>query len=135
MIIDFHTHVLAPEESHTFTDTRFLDKVLTAGSRSRRPPHSIEAVLAAQEAGGIDITMVSNPLHRLSDLDRTQQLEVVRKHNRYVASLQEKYDSIFGFAASASVLCSFHHAAARSSDQSSTLSHASSACARDSALA
>jgi len=99
MIIDFHTHVLAPEESHTFTDTRFLDKVLAAGTRSRRPPHSIEAVLAAQEAGGIDITMVSNPLHRLADLDRKQQLEVVQKHNRYVASLQEEYDSIYGFAA------------------------------------
>ena len=69
MIVDFHTHVIAPEESQSFTDTRFLDRVLAGGDKGRTPPHSIEAVLAAQAAGGIDVTIVSNPMHRLSDLD------------------------------------------------------------------
>jgi aminocarboxymuconate-semialdehyde decarboxylase len=99
VIIDFHTHVLAPDALHTFTDTRFQDRVLAPGARGKRPPHTIEAVLAAAEENGIDITMVSNPMHRLADLDRAQQLDTVRKHNQYVASLQEKYSNIFAFAA------------------------------------
>ena len=76
MIIDFHTHVVAPEQSHTFTDSKFMDAVLVASARGRRPPHTIENVLAAAEAGGVDVTILSNPLHRLSDLDRGQQLAV-----------------------------------------------------------
>ena len=98
MIIDFHTHVIAPDDSASFTKTKFLDKVLAAGDSGRRPPHGIEAVLAAQEAGGVDITIVSNPMHRLADLDPEQQLAACERHNRYLAALQNEYDSIFGIA-------------------------------------
>ena len=28
MIVDFHTHVIAPDEGAGFTDSKFLDKVL-----------------------------------------------------------------------------------------------------------
>jgi aminocarboxymuconate-semialdehyde decarboxylase len=98
MIIDFHTHVIAPDEGATFTKTKFLDAVLAQGDSGRRPPHGIEAVLAAQEAGGVDVTIVSNPMHRLADLDPAQQLAACERHNRYIASLQNDYDSIYGIA-------------------------------------
>jgi aminocarboxymuconate-semialdehyde decarboxylase len=98
VIVDFHTHVLAPEENANFTDSAFLDRVLAGGDKGRTPPHGIEAVLAAQAAGGIDVTIVSNPLHRLADMTAEQQLAACSRHNRYVAAVADKFDSIYGFA-------------------------------------
>jgi aminocarboxymuconate-semialdehyde decarboxylase len=55
-------------------------------------------VLEAQAIAGVDVTVVSNPLHELRDMDRAQQLKAVEAQNRYVASLQDKHGSIYGFA-------------------------------------
>lgn len=85
MIIDFHTHVHTPEDQK-------------APFWQGRCPLTIENVLAAQQAGGIDISIISLPMHELRDMDRSQQLDAVRKQNRYFAELQAKHDSIYAFA-------------------------------------
>jgi aminocarboxymuconate-semialdehyde decarboxylase len=85
MIIDIHTHVHTPEDAA---------RPFWQG----RCPMTIENVLEAQKLAGIDVTVVSNPLHDLKHMDRAQQLEAVSAQNRYVAELQNKYDSIYGFA-------------------------------------
>jgi aminocarboxymuconate-semialdehyde decarboxylase len=98
MIIDFHTHVFAPSDDAAFTSSLFHQRVLAAGHSGRPQPHSMENVLKAQEIGGIDATVISNPLHVLRDLEREEQLDLVRRHNRYIASQTQKYDFIYGFA-------------------------------------
>ena len=97
MIIDFHTHVLPPEDQNTFTAAHFHKNV--RAPKQGRVPTTIENALEAQKIGGVDITVISNPLHNLRDMDRSQQLERVMRHNRYIATQQEKYESIYGFAA------------------------------------
>jgi aminocarboxymuconate-semialdehyde decarboxylase len=83
MIIDFHTHVVRPEDQ--------VSDPLWQG----RCPLTIENVLEAQAIGGVDASVVSNPLHELRRMDRAQQLDHVRKYNRYLADLQEKHASIY----------------------------------------
>ena len=85
MIIDFHTHLHTPEDqANPFWRGRC--------------PMTIENVREAQKAGGIDITVVSLPLHELRHMDRAQQLDAVRRQNRYFAKIQEKYDDIYAIA-------------------------------------
>src|SRR3990172_8872281 len=96
MIIDFHTHVLPPADQNTFTAAHFHKNV--RAPKQGRVPTTIENVLEAMKIGGVDITVISNPLHDLRDMDRDQQLETIRRHNRFVAAQQEKYDFIYGFA-------------------------------------
>jgi aminocarboxymuconate-semialdehyde decarboxylase len=86
MMIDFHTHVHMPEDQR---------EPFWQG----RCPLTIENVLETQEIAHIDATVVSNPLHELRRMDRTQQLAHVQKYNRYFAELQNRYDTIYGFAA------------------------------------
>jgi hypothetical protein len=69
MIIDFHTHVCTPEDAA---------KPYWQG----RCPLTIENVLDAQKIAGVDMTVISNPLHELRGMDRAQQLEIVKKQNR-----------------------------------------------------
>jgi hypothetical protein len=97
MIIDFHTHVLAPEDQGQFTGAAFHADV--GAYRNRAVPNTIENVLEAAEIGGVDISVISNPLHNMRDMDREQQLATIKRHNRFIAAQQEKYDSIYGFAA------------------------------------
>jgi predicted TIM-barrel fold metal-dependent hydrolase len=85
MIIDIHTHVHTPEDA-------------AQPFWQGRCPMTIENVLEAQKLAGIDVTVVSNPLHDLKHMDRAQQFTAVSAQNRYVAELQDKYDSIYGFA-------------------------------------
>ena len=86
MIIDIHTHVHTPEDAA---------KPYWRG----RCPMTIENALDAAEGAGIDVTLVSNPLHELRDADRTQQLKMCVAQNRYVASLQDKHrGKIYGIA-------------------------------------
>jgi aminocarboxymuconate-semialdehyde decarboxylase len=85
MIIDIHTHVHTPEDAA---------RPFWRG----RCPMTIENVLDAQQRAGIDVTVVSNPLHDLKHMDADEQLAACEAQNRYVAALQEKHASIFGFA-------------------------------------
>lgn len=85
MIIDFHTHAYPPEDqAHPFWRGRC--------------PLTIENILKAQDIGGVDRTVVSNPFHELRDMDRTQQLAAVQRMNRFLASLQAKHSTIYAFA-------------------------------------
>jgi len=98
MIIDFHTHVFAPEDQIASVNTKFHKGVLRGKGHERKPPHTIENVLRAQQEGGVDATVISNPLHGLRDLDREAQLALCQRHNRYIAEQQDKYDTIYGIA-------------------------------------
>jgi aminocarboxymuconate-semialdehyde decarboxylase len=84
MIIDFHTHVVTPDDQANDSFWK------------GRCPLTIENVLETQKIGGVDVSVVSNPLHELRRMDRTQQLEHVRKYNRYFAELQDKHQTIYG---------------------------------------
>ena len=88
MIIDFHVHVLPPEDMGAFTGTQFHRNIRAP---ARRPPTTIENALEAAKIGGVDITVISNPLHNLRDMDRKQQLERCQRQNRFHAACQEKY--------------------------------------------
>ena len=96
MIIDFHTHVLPPEDAGAFTGTAFHKNI---GATKRQHPTTIENVLEAAKIGGVDITVVSNPIHNMRDMDRTQQLARCQRQNRYNAEQQNKYPGeIYGMA-------------------------------------
>ena len=90
MIIDFHTHVLAPEDQGQFTGAKFHTGV--GAHRDRAVPNTVENVLEAAKIGGVDISVISNPLHNMRDMDREQQLAAIKRHNRFIAEQQEKYD-------------------------------------------
>jgi len=96
MIIDFHTHVFPPEDFDTFTSTGFHKNI---GAKKGRPPATIENVLKAAQIGGVDISVISNPIHNLRDMDRPQQLARCQRQNRYNAEQQNKYPGkIYGMA-------------------------------------
>ena len=96
MIIDFHVHVLPPADLAAFTATQFHRNI--KAPKQGRSPTTIENALKAAEIGGIDITVISNPLHNLRDMDRKQQLERCQRQNRFNAECQAKYPSIIGMA-------------------------------------
>ena len=96
MIIDFHVHVLPPEDMPAFTETGFHRNMGTV--KTGKPPTTIENALEAAKIGGVDITVISNPIHNLRDMDRAQQLDRCRRQNRFNAAQQAKYPSIVGMA-------------------------------------
>ncbi len=96
MIIDFHTHVFPPAEWGNFTGTGFHKNV---GAKKGKPPGTIENVLEAAKIGGVDISVISNPLHNMRDMDRKQQLELCQAQNHFLAEQQSKYHGkIYGMA-------------------------------------
>jgi aminocarboxymuconate-semialdehyde decarboxylase len=85
MIIDFHTHVMPPQMA---ADPVWRGKC----------PMTIENVLEAAQAGGVDRTVISNPAHELRHMDADQRLKTVRMINQYLASLTVKHDNIYMLA-------------------------------------
>ncbi len=63
-----------------------------------RSPTTIENALEAAKIGGVNITVISNPIHNLRDMDRRQQLDRCKRQNQFNAACQAKYDSIVGMA-------------------------------------
>jgi aminocarboxymuconate-semialdehyde decarboxylase len=88
MIIDFHVHVLPPEDIKDFTATQFHKNI---GAAHRQSPTTIENALEAAKIGGVDITVISNPIHNLRDMDPAQQLARCERQNRFNAECQNKY--------------------------------------------
>jgi aminocarboxymuconate-semialdehyde decarboxylase len=96
MIIDFHVHVLPPEDMAAFTATGFHRNI---GARKGTAPTTIEKALEAAKIGGVDITVISNPLHNLREMDREQQFARCQRQNRFNAAMQDKHHaSIVGMA-------------------------------------
>ncbi len=85
MIIDFHTHVAPPE---------IRERPLWRG----KCPMTIENVLDAQQEAGIDRTVISYPYHELREMDAPAQLAAIARHNRYLASLQDRHQTIYALA-------------------------------------
>src|SRR5262245_49251410 len=96
MIIDFHVHVLPPEDMEAFTGTQFHRNI--RAPKQGRSPTTIANALEAAKIGGVDITVISNPIHNLRDMDRKQQLERCQRQNRFNAECQAKYPGIVGMA-------------------------------------
>src|SRR5437868_5283542 len=96
MIIDFHVHVLPPEDMAGFTGTGFHRNI--GAVRKGPSPTTIENALEAAKIGGVDITVISNPIHNLRDMDREQQFARCERQNRFNAAQQAKYSSIVGMA-------------------------------------
>jgi hypothetical protein len=78
---------LPPQDFDTFTGTGFHKNI---GATKGKPPGTIENVLEAAKIGGVDISVISNPLHNMRDMDRAQQLELCKRQNRYIAEQQNK---------------------------------------------
>lgn len=78
MIIDWHTHIYPLSES---------SRPVWKG----RCPMTVEAVLEAQDKAGIDMTVVSNPLHYLKSAPRDVTLTAIGESNRYLAELQDHH--------------------------------------------
>jgi predicted TIM-barrel fold metal-dependent hydrolase len=85
MIIDFHTHVAPPE---------IRERPLWRG----KCPMTIENVLDAQQEAGVDRTVISYPYHELREMDAPAQLAAIARHNRYLASLQDRHQTIYALA-------------------------------------
>jgi aminocarboxymuconate-semialdehyde decarboxylase len=86
MIIDWHTHVIPPQES---------EKPEWDG----RCQMTIDKVLDAQAQAGIDVTVVSNTHHRLHRRSREESLAAIEQSNRYLAEVQDRYSGkIYGLA-------------------------------------
>src|SRR5262249_59589478 len=69
------------------------------GGSHKPSPTTIENALEAAKIGGVDITVISNPIHNLRDMDRQQQLERCQRQNRFNAECQNKYHgAIVGMA-------------------------------------
>jgi aminocarboxymuconate-semialdehyde decarboxylase len=96
LIIDFHVHVLPPEDMPDFTGTAFHRNI--GAPKRGGVPTTIENALEAAKIGDIDITVISNPIHNLRDMDRRQQLERCRRQNHFNAAQQAKYANIVGMA-------------------------------------
>src|ERR1700760_1899406 len=96
MIIDFHVHVLPPEDIAAFTGTEFHRNI--RASKTGTVPTTIENALEAAKIGNVDITVISNPIHNLRDMDPKQQLERCQRQNRFNAEQQAKHASIVGMA-------------------------------------
>jgi len=88
--------VLPPSEEQAFTGTQFHRNI--NAPKGRQSPTTIENVLKAAEIGGVDLTVISNPIHNLRDMDRPQQLACCQRQNRYNAECQAKYNNIVGMA-------------------------------------
>jgi len=89
MIIDWHTHLHTPDQA-------------AEPFWQGRCPMTIDNVLAAQDAAGIDMTVVSNPLHELRGMEPPAQLAEIGELNRYIAEQQDKHAGwIVGFASCA----------------------------------
>jgi len=78
MIIDWHTHIYPLSESR---------RPVWKG----RCQMTIETVLEAQDKVGVDLTVVSNPLHYLRTVSREDALVAIQESNRYMAELQDKH--------------------------------------------
>src|SRR5215469_2267137 len=89
MIIDFHVHVLPPEDMGAFTGTGFHRNI--GAVRKGPSPTTIENALEAAKIGGVDITVISNPIHNLRDMDAQQQFDRCERQNRFNAECQNKY--------------------------------------------
>lgn len=88
MIIDWHTHVHTPEDA-------------AQPFWHGRCPMTIENVLGAMDDAGIDMTVISNPLHELRDMARNEQRSTVRRQNAFVAEQAAKQPKRFAGLASA----------------------------------
>lgn len=78
MIIEFHNHVHLPE---------WAKRPYWQG----KCPMVIENVLRVNEEAGVDLIVISNPLHELKGKDRAYQLQIIKDLNRYFAEMQSKY--------------------------------------------
>jgi aminocarboxymuconate-semialdehyde decarboxylase len=86
MIIDWHTHLIPPQES-------------SKPEWDGRCQMTLEKILDAQDRAGIDITVVSNTHHRLHRRSLREALAAIKQSNQYLAEVQNRHSGkIFALA-------------------------------------
>lgn len=86
MIINWHSHVVPPEEAAT-------------PQWQGRCPMTIENVLRIHEQAGFDRAIISNTIHYLKGRSPEATLAGVQRSNEYLAGLVQQYpDRVIGFA-------------------------------------
>ena len=78
LIVDWHAHVYPPE----------IAKERRWGNDT---PLTIEKLLDAHAKAGIDLCVVSNPMHHLRDKSLADALSFIQRWNAYGAEVQQKY--------------------------------------------
>lgn len=78
MIVDWHAHVYPPD--------------LAGGRRGGGDsPLTLEKLLEAHERAGIDLCVVSNPMHHLRDKSLADAFSFIQRWNAYGAEIQQRY--------------------------------------------
>jgi aminocarboxymuconate-semialdehyde decarboxylase len=78
LVIDWHAHIYPPE--------------VAAGPEWRGDcPLTIEHLLEAHEQAGIDLCVVTNPIHYIKEMSDAQALAAIKRWNEYAAELQPRY--------------------------------------------
>ncbi len=86
MIIDWHTHLIPPQES-------------SKPEWNGRCQMTLERILEAQDEAGIDVTVVSNTHHGLQRRPADDALAIIEQSNRYLAEVQDRHSGkIYGLA-------------------------------------
>ncbi len=88
MIIDWHTHVYPPEYANS-------------PQWEGRCPMVLENVLAVHERAGVDLAVISNPVHYVGGQPADEVFKGIQRWNEYSAEIAQKYpDRTLCFATS-----------------------------------
>ena len=88
MIVDWHAHVYPPEEE-------------AAPMWQGRSPLNIKGLLEAHETAGVDLCVVTNPIHYLRGRSDAECLRAIQRWNEYALELQDAHrDRIVVFSSS-----------------------------------
>jgi len=88
MILNWHAHVYPPARQ-------------TAPEWQGRCPMTIENLLRIHDGAGVDMAVVSNPIHYVKGQSAEATLAAIQEWDEYAATLQQRYpDRLVGFASS-----------------------------------
>jgi aminocarboxymuconate-semialdehyde decarboxylase len=86
MIVNWHAHTYPPEEADT-------------PEWQGRSPMGLDRLLRIHEEAGIDLAVVTNPIHYVKNKPPDVVLAKIKRWDEYVAEIQQKYpDRTVGFA-------------------------------------
>ncbi len=88
MILNWHAHVYPPARQN-------------APEWQGRCPMTIENLLRIHDGAGVDMAVVSNPIHYVKGQSAEATLAAIQEWDEYAATLQQRYpDRLVGFASS-----------------------------------
>jgi predicted TIM-barrel fold metal-dependent hydrolase len=88
VLINWHAHAMPPSE-------------LANPLWQNKSPATIEKLLAIHEAAGVDLAVVTNPVHYVKGKPAHEALRLIQEADEYAAEVQHKYsDRVVAFASS-----------------------------------